>query len=86
VGGSAIEASKIAGHSDVDMTADYTFVDMERQQQLTHAIQDRLAKASKDRAAVSQEQPAHEVPPPEAPSTDPNPPIQPMRGASRLIQ
>jgi len=32
VGGSAIEASKIAGHADVDMTADYTFVDIERQQ------------------------------------------------------
>ena len=42
MGGSAIEAAKIAGHSDVDMTADYTFVDIERQQQLTRAIQDRL--------------------------------------------
>ena len=26
VGGSAIEASKIAGHSEVDMTGEYTFV------------------------------------------------------------
>ena len=86
VGGSAIEASKIAGHSDVDMTADYTLVDMERQQQLTRAIQDRLAKASKHKAAVSQEQPAHEVPSPEATPTDQNPPLQQMRGASRLIQ
>lgn len=86
VGGSAIEASKIAGHSDVDMTADYTFVDMERQQQLTRAIQDRLAKASKDKAAVSQEQSTHEVSPPEAPPADQNPPLQQLRAASRLIQ
>ena len=86
VGGSAIEASKIAGHSSVEMTADYTFVDIERQQQLTRAIQDRLAKASKDKAAVSQEQPTHEVSPPEAPPTNQNPPLQQMRAASRLIQ
>ena len=85
VGGSAIEASKIAGHSDVDMTADYTFVDMERQQQLTYAIQDRLAKAGKDKAAVSQEQPTQEVSPPEAPPND-HSPLQQMRAASRLIQ
>jgi integrase len=43
VGGSAIEASKIAGHAEVDMTGEYTFVDLERQQELTVAIQERLA-------------------------------------------
>ena len=53
VGGSAIEASKIAGHSDVDMTADYTFVDIERQQELTRAIQERLASVGeKQKVAV----------------------------------
>jgi integrase len=31
VGGSAIEASKIAGHSDLEMTGQYTFVAPERQ-------------------------------------------------------
>ena len=45
VGGTAIEASKIAGHSDVDMTGQYTFVALDRQQALTRAIQERLAQA-----------------------------------------
>jgi hypothetical protein len=31
VGGSAIEASKIADHSDLEMTGEYTFVTPERQ-------------------------------------------------------
>jgi integrase len=44
VGGSAIEASKIAGHSEVDMTAEYTFVGIPRQEALTKAIQARLAQ------------------------------------------
>jgi hypothetical protein len=35
VGGSAIEASKIAGHSDLEMTGEYTFVAPERQNELT---------------------------------------------------
>jgi integrase len=46
VGGSAIEASKIAGHSDLDMTGEYTFVTPERQNELTRRIQKRLAAAS----------------------------------------
>jgi integrase len=46
VGGSAIEASKIAGHSEVDMTGEYTFVGIDRQEALTKAIQERLAKAA----------------------------------------
>ena len=48
VGGSALEASKIAGHADVDMTAEYTFVAPERQNELTRRIQARLAKAAKE--------------------------------------
>ena len=55
VGGSAIEASKIAGHSDLEMTGEYTFVTPERQNELTRRIQDRLAKAvtkGTDRAAA----------------------------------
>ena len=46
VGGSAIEASKIAGHSEVDMTGEYTFVALDRQDALTRAIQERLAQAA----------------------------------------
>lgn len=46
VGGSAIEASKIAGHSEVDMTDEYTFVALARQTALTRAIQERLAQAA----------------------------------------
>lgn len=46
VGGSAIETSMIAGHSSVEMTEQYTFVDLRRQDELTQAIQDRLAFAA----------------------------------------
>jgi integrase len=45
VGGSAIEASKIAGHNDIEMTSEYTFVTPERQNELTRRIQDKLTKA-----------------------------------------
>jgi len=43
VGGSAIEASKIAGHSDLEMTGEYTFVTAERQNELTRRIQQKLS-------------------------------------------
>jgi integrase len=42
---SAIEASKIAGHATVNMTGDYTFVDIERQDETTRRIQLRIDKA-----------------------------------------
>jgi integrase len=44
-GGSAIEASKIAGHATVSQTSDYTFVQLKRQEELTRAVQGRRAKA-----------------------------------------
>jgi integrase len=47
VGGSSIETSKIAGHANVRMTEEYTFVQMKRQEDLTRRIQDKLAKAKK---------------------------------------
>ena len=52
VGASSIEASKIAGHSSVNMTNDYTHVQFRRQEDLTRAIQERLKNAmpSKRRA------------------------------------
>ena len=53
VGGSAIEASKIAGHNSLEMTGEYTFITPERQNELTRRIQHRLATASKNTAPVS---------------------------------
>jgi integrase len=44
-GGSAIEASKIAGHATVNQTSDYTMVQLKRQDELTRAIQVRVSKA-----------------------------------------
>ena len=46
-GGSAIEASKIAGHATVSQTGDYTIVQLKRQEELTRAIQQRLKAAAK---------------------------------------
>ena len=45
-GGSAIEASKIAGHATLSQTGDYTVVQIKRQEELTRAIQGRRAKAN----------------------------------------
>jgi integrase len=44
-GGSAIEASKIAGHATLSQTGDYTVVQLKRQEELTRAIQRRVATA-----------------------------------------
>lgn len=52
VGGSAIEASKIAGHSDLETTSEYTFVSPERQNELTRRIQAQLLKAATKRPLV----------------------------------
>ena len=46
VGGTAIEASKIAGHAGLNMTSEYTFVTPERQNELTRRIQEKLAMAA----------------------------------------
>ena len=43
VGASIIEASKIAGHSTVWMTEEYTKIQVTRQEDLTRRIQERLA-------------------------------------------
>jgi integrase len=48
VGGSSIEASKIAGHRHLEMTSEYTFVTPERQNELTRRIQQKLADAAHD--------------------------------------
>jgi len=70
VGGSAIEAQKIAGHATVNMTGDYTIVQLKRQDELTRAIQERLASV---RQRLSDEKDDSESAAP-APSTSEAPP------------
>ena len=52
VGGSSIEASKIAGHSTVRMTEEYTKIKLTRQEELTRLIQERLAGVGEKKPAV----------------------------------
>ena len=47
VGGSSIEARKIAGHANTKITEEYTIVQMRRQEELTRRIQDKRAKGAK---------------------------------------
>jgi integrase len=54
VGASSIEASKIAGHSTVRMTEDYTKVQLSRQEETTRRIQERLASVGEKHPAVVQ--------------------------------
>ena len=66
VGGSAIEASKIAGHSDLEMTGEYTFVTPERQNELTRRIQKKLSFAA-NKTELSSAVPPSTIPtPPQA--------------------
>jgi integrase len=53
-GASSIEASKIAGHSTVRMTEEYTKIQLSRQEELTRRIQERLANAGQKQAAAVQ--------------------------------
>jgi hypothetical protein len=54
VDGSRIEASKIAGHSTVRMTEEYTKIQLTRQDELTRLIQERLAGVGEKQQAVVQ--------------------------------
>jgi hypothetical protein len=53
-----LEASKIAGHSKVSTTLDYTIVGLKRQDELTRRTQEKRAKAgaSADRPRGAQDQ------------------------------
>jgi integrase len=53
-GASSIEASKIAGHSTVRMTEEYTKIQLSRQEELTRRIQERLANAGQKQSAAVQ--------------------------------
>src|ERR1035437_2853733 len=48
VGASSIEALKIAGHSTVRMTEEYTKIQLTRQEELTTRIQERLCQRRRD--------------------------------------
>jgi len=54
VGGSSIEASKIAGHSTVRVTEEYTKIQLTRQEELTRLIQERLASVGETRPSTVQ--------------------------------
>jgi integrase len=75
VGGSALEASKIAGHSTLEITAEYTLVPPERQNELTRRIQEKLTRAA-----------AATVQPPQAPPADGAPGAPEFPGVSATIQ
>jgi integrase len=49
VGGSSIEASQIAGHANSKMTGEYTVVQLQRQDDLTRRLQEKLVQASRHR-------------------------------------
>jgi len=53
-GVSSIEASKIAGHSTVRMTEEYTKIQLSRQEELTRRIQERLVSVAEKRSAAVQ--------------------------------
>jgi integrase len=53
-GGSSIETSKIAGHSTVRMTEEYTKIQLIRQEELTRRIQERLSSVGEKQSAVLQ--------------------------------
>ena len=59
VGGSSIEASKIAGHANTKMTEEYTIVQMQRQEELTRRIQGRVATAREKQQAKEGKEQAH---------------------------
>jgi integrase len=52
VGGSSIEVSKIAGHSTVRMTEEYTKIQLTRQDELTRLIQDRLTSVGEKQSTT----------------------------------
>jgi len=81
VGGSAIEASKIAGHSDLEMTGEYTFVTPERQNELTQRIQQQISDAgqkSREKPGRTQE--------PRMESTDLPPRLADTKPVTPIIQ
>jgi integrase len=81
VGGSAIEASKIAGHSDLEMTGQYTFVEPERQNELTRRIQGRLADAG-ERITKAKDGTGAAV----SGATDPLPDFKDIKPTTALVQ
>jgi hypothetical protein len=59
VGCSSIEASKIVGHSKLEMISDYTIVSPERQNELTRLIQERIVSANKSKSPEARNSASH---------------------------
>lgn len=83
VGGSAIEAARIAGHRDLEMTSLYTFVAPERQNELTRRIQQRLAEAGKNAAGDQIKEDVETSLPIPTPPTIPSPKAPPIQCSQR---
>jgi len=83
VGGSAIEASKITGHSDLEMTSEYTFVAPERQNELTRRIQQRITDAEEER---KKDQATTDVAPPPSAAPEVPPSLTELQPATPTIQ
>ena len=83
VGGSAIEASKIAGHRDLEMTSEYTFVAPERQNELTRRIQQKLAEAEKKQ---KEQAPAAAGAPPASSTPEPLPSLADTKPVTAIVQ
>ena len=62
MGGSSIEASKIAGHASTKITEEYTVVQFKRQEELTRRIQEKLTKAAEHSDGTPARQ-GSEIPP-----------------------
>lgn len=80
-GGSAIEASKIAGHQSLEMTSQHTFVAPERQNELTRRIQQKLADATKK----PEENPTEPQTQPEGPEAPPTPETSPSLADTKPV-
>jgi integrase len=81
VGGSSIEASKIAGHNNLEMTGEYTFVTPERQNELTRRIQQKLAAAANNGKQEKNAELVSPLPMPSEPST-----LKHMEPVTRVVQ
>jgi len=82
VGGSSIEASKIAGNASTKITEEYTVVQLRRQDELARRIQQKLAKAARQKPEEKTAEPvlpvpaASEVPPSLADAAPVTPTVQ----------
>jgi len=82
-GRSAIEASRIAGHTNLETTSQYMFVAPERQNELTRRIQQTSAHAGKK---SEEKQVAPETLPPATPTPETPPSIADVMPVTAVLQ